>query len=1256
MPEGLEDVSLEGSANGVSWHVQAKSRGEASGLFPVHESVDHILDSWEKHIARGEPDSRLVVVFERGVKGETLPGGLATSAPTLAESLQDGSRLRGSLRDKCGRRGMSDTDVDRLLSSVVVVGVMWDEVTNETAACVGAVADLPPSSRLMVAYLLVGIVARASAENASRERGDRRCLHKTEIVGEIQGFAAQIDIESLEAAIRDGVCEPFEYGAKGEEDGDRFYEGAATQPFHVASGLVVRRPDIIEQTLFGLDERSAVVITGPSGVGKSAVLWTIPHESPKVLWFRVRRLAAEDVTDMVRLARAYRVSPQSPVGFLVDSAGTGDFTGWARLRSEAAAVQGLLLVATARDEDLAVLGGLAECATVAVRLDEHAAETIYNGLKRRGATSTAHWREAFEQANGLTLEFTHLLTRGQRMGAVIGEQVNRRIQEGRNRELDVLALAATADRWSAEISTADTARTCDMSDFDLRAALERLDAEHLVVERRGRITGLHRLRSTAICEAIHDRPPPTLDQTIRRVIPLIPASQLHRFIAAVLADNPEARDVVIDASREQNPNLQRVAGSLQGLRLADFRERARRWSKIADQHNVPPSTRSLLFGLAIAEVDPSSVLPASFHQAWQELVAVPERDSRGELIGALGHSDIALLVASAEDPEKASQILAALAGAGPDTVVAIAEALDERCPLASALQEASLQMFADCVASAHDIATDLAQAIVEAVGGEAAVLRRIREEHPWTTLLEVQRRDGSHVGVAHFMYFSEAVQQDPDTQAHDLGRLLLWCLPRIDSVDISALLPGNQALHSSLDTGTSRLSRQYQRPKSGTAWVQARTRVSLALLGEADSTRLSAALPMLEEVAELAHQIGTVIVTGQPPDQDFDQRLAALHGTATQIRPSLRHAGIGDTAITEHKAPELKDHLSALIVDITGNVIPRLIQGRDGYRTLAAYISETVIAKDLSGVLKEPWRLVGIDSHPTVLDALRSVLDDLHALVDELANDDADAARIRTSALSGQSQTALRRAAATCRRANKRRREKRRKEIQSKCQETRLDARVFDSSHGPALSEYRVSVALDSVVDWRDAVGTLAAALDAASQADETYLFVPLRRGRPVPSLAMRLIGSLHADPNPDGLDKLPEPHPSDLADTLIQACNSLQAFSVIYSLSEEQQAHERIQTAIQAIETELEVVLERILTLPQDDPIIETVRRVIKEFGERVQAERDATSTALGLAEQTTTAALLGQTTDELTRMVDAQQLALEWGIDASSAADNLR
>ena len=1252
-------MSLEGLEDGASLHVQAKSRGEASGLFPVHKAVDHVLESWEKHIDRAEPGAKLAVVLERGVGGETLPSGLATSAPTLSESLQDDSKLLSRLRERCAHRGMSDTDVDGLLSSVVVVGVTWDEVTNETAACVDAVTDLPPSSLRMAAHLLVGIVARASAENASRERGDRRCLDRTEIFGEIHSFAAQIDVESLKAAVRDGVCEPFEYGPREDGETDRFYEGTATQPYHVASGLVVTRPDLLEQIRSGLDERSAVVITGPSGVGKSAVLWTIPHDGPEVLWFRVRRLAAEDVTDIIRLARAYGVSSQSPVGFLVDSAGTGDFMGWARLRREAAAVPGLLLVATAREEDLAVLGGLAECATVAVRLDEHAAETIYGGLKRRSATTAPHWREAFEQANGLTLEFTHLLTRGQRLSEVIGDQVNARIQVKRSGELDVLALAATADRWSAEISTADTARACDMSDFDLRAALERLDAEHLVVERRGRIVGLHRLRSAAICEAIHDRPPPTLGQTITRLIPVIPASQIHRFIAAVLADNTQMRDAVIGAFRAEDLNLLRVGGCLQGLRLADFRDRVRRWREIADDHDVPPSTRSLLFGLAIAEVEPPSLLPAAFHQAWQELVAAPARDTRSQLIEALGHDAIAQFVASAEDAAAAGRILAALAGVGQATAAAMSEALRASSPLVMSLREAPLKTFADCVAAAHDVAhdvaPDLAQAIVEAVGGEAAVIQRVRAEQPWITLLEVQQREGNHVGSAQFMHLQEAVQQDPDTQAHSLGRLLLWCLPRINSVDISAVLPGNQAIPGSLDIGISQLSRQNQHPRSGTAWVQARTRVALAQLGEADSTRLHTALPMLEEAADLAHQIGTVIVTERPPLHDFDQRHAALHHAATQMRPPLRHAGIGDTAITEHKPPELRDHLSALILDITGNIIPRLIEGRDGYLLLAAYISDTVLATHLAGALQEPWRLIGIDSHPAALTTLRSVLEDLYALAAELANDDADTAAIRTSALSGQSHAALRRAASTCRRATRRRHQKRRKEVQSTCRETGLNARVFDSTQEYALSEHRVCVELDSVVDWHEAAAALAAALGPVRQPSETYLFVPLRRGRPVPSLAMRFTQSLHAEPNPEGLNGLAPPHPSELADTVVQACNSLQVLSAVFSLPEGQQAHERIQAVIDTAETELAAVLETISGMPQDDPVINIVRGVLKQFAERVQAERDGTSTAPSLAEQITTAAALSDVTDELAMLIHAQHLALEWGVDVNTAMGHL-
>ena len=449
VPEGSEDVLLEG---GARWHVQVKSRVERRGLFSAPEAAGHILGAWGRHAGRDEVGSRLVVVFESGVEGETPSNDLDR---TLAQSLADGSEVLNSLREEGSELRM---DVGRLLSSTVVVGISWDDITAETVACLSEQLELPPAALRLVADQLRVFLASAADDNETPIYEQRRSLDRTELNNEITRIAGMIDIESLEAAIQQGICEPLEYGSHASTDsGDRFYEGAATQPFHVASGLVVRRGDVIERVLFGLDERSAVVIIGPSGVGKSAVLWTIPREPElrRVAWFRVRRLAdSEDVPAIVRLARAYCASPSVPIGFLVDSAGTGDFAGWARLRAEAAAVSGLLLVATARHEDLAALGDLAECATVAVQLDEPAAEAIHGRLVASGATTVAHWREAFDKSGGLTLEFTHLLTRGKRLRDVIDDQIRRRIRENRDEELEVLALVSVADRWSATVSTA----------------------------------------------------------------------------------------------------------------------------------------------------------------------------------------------------------------------------------------------------------------------------------------------------------------------------------------------------------------------------------------------------------------------------------------------------------------------------------------------------------------------------------------------------------------------------------------------------------------------------------------------------------------------------------------------------------------------------------------------------------------------------------------------------------------------------------
>ena len=83
VPEGSEDVLLEG---GAQWHVQVKSRVERRGLFSASQAAGHILGAWGRHASRDEAGSRLVVMLESGVEGETPSNDLNK---TLAESLAD---------------------------------------------------------------------------------------------------------------------------------------------------------------------------------------------------------------------------------------------------------------------------------------------------------------------------------------------------------------------------------------------------------------------------------------------------------------------------------------------------------------------------------------------------------------------------------------------------------------------------------------------------------------------------------------------------------------------------------------------------------------------------------------------------------------------------------------------------------------------------------------------------------------------------------------------------------------------------------------------------------------------------------------------------------------------------------------------------------------------------------------------------------------------------------------------------------------
>ncbi|MXY73948.1 MAG: hypothetical protein F4Y83_03310 [Acidimicrobiia bacterium] len=1221
-------------------------------MFPVERASKHVLEVWRKYLERPDDGALLVIVFERGVDGEE---GLIDLNQCLTDSLAGGSCFGAALHRRAKELGISSGDLSNLLSSTVVLGMTWDEVTTATTSEIASLVSLPPSGLRLVADRLRIVVANTSDENASRHYQDPRGISRTEVVSDIQTAAEQIDVASLEFAVAEGICEPLNFGESSIGD-NRFYEGVATQPGHVATGLVVPNPDVMDTIMSGLGDRETVVITGPSGVGKSAVLWSVPLARPDVMWYRVRRLSREDAPHLVRLARSHQATTEEPVGFLVDAAGTDGFDGWARLRSELASVSGILLVATARAEDLFILGDLTGCATVKVQLDETAAEAIFKGLKRRGATTAVHWAEALASSKGLTLEFTHLLTRGQRLSELIGEQVRRRVSENRFLELEVLRLASVADRWSASISSQDLPSACGATVWEVHKAIERLTEEHLIVERDGAISGLHQLRSLALSDAIHARPPPDVMGTIAQVITLIPDHQVHRFVANLLRDLPHASTILNQAVTSKAPPLGWLASYLHGLRLSDFYEVARMWKRVADERNVPASCQPLLFNFTALGIPIPDHMSADLRAVQVEIQAMSGPTSRQEMVGTFGEEAMARLLVSESDIDMATQMLAVLENSTPAFASAFSDALSDRSPLAQALQSVPIPQLAELIAVARACEVSCAQSLLDVAGGQEQILSRIRAANPWITELDVRvNEENSPIAFARILHVSDILQNDPWEEAVLLGQLLLRCLPTIKSVDIQALGPGGCELRIHDYThGVSQLQRQYDMPVAGITWNQARIRAALTLVGETDMNRLAEALPLLEEAAVLSYEAGTLFATGRLGNigkEELSRRMVDLHSRAVALRPPLGSVEVGDTGISEKTQTPMGDDLASLITDLTGNVYRRL-GDPEQWLPLSVYLLDTGLGRHLEGAMNEPWALLGINGHPTILDRLQSVWSDLYAVVKEHARDGSDIDAIRRSARSVRRDQALQRAAKYCRRQEKVRMQTRRFAIRRLCRSTGWTIEVLPPrKDGAILTEIAITLELASLMEWPEALSTLAALLGPDRPNSETYVFLPFRNGRPIPSLARKLGRTLYPPTDLDYWSKVcPNPWPNDLAQMFGLAVEQLHILSGLCYLPEEQQAHDVIQTAAKEAVSRFNSTQQNLVGIPAD-PLVDALVALIEEFAVQVQAELDGTHPGLGFAEERYAGIFQARETETFNASVHAELLALEWEIDPESA-----
>lgn len=1253
VPEGREDMWLDGPAQRV---VQAKSRRPDLGEFPVGEAARHVVDAWQRQAERLRKGSRLVVVLETGVQGE---GQLDDMHRPLDVALSADSKLLTTVKARATSTGFSADEVGSFVQSTAVAGLTLEEITSEARLCLSEYVDLPAAALEMVLCRLRNLVADTADHNATPDFAQRRALNRSELVADIQNAAQLIDVGALEAALANGSCEAFAYESSELAD-DRFFEGVSVQPFHVAAGLVTPRPDAVKEVVAGLDAFSVVVIHGPSGVGKSALLWTLPRELPHALWYRVHQLSADDVPDLVTLARAYGASPESPVGFLVDVAGTRSFDGWSQLRAQTAAIPGILLVATARNEDLINVLALTDCAQVDVRLNEVTAEAIHEGLSRRGATEFGDWREAYEQCDGLTLEFTHLLTRGERLAAVIGDQVNRRIQDRRDDELGILRAVSVADRWSVSLRLPDLVQMCGLSEANMSAGLARLKEEHLVIEREGVVSGMHQLRSTAICEAVHAHPPPELRQTVERVIPAVPTSQLHTFVASSLRDEPELIGVLFEAARSEELSADRMAAFLHGVRLADYRARAAEWRELVEQRGVLPSTWMVLFSFATLGSAMPDFFPAQLRSAQRAMEGVPGPQRRDEFISAVGADRIAQLVVSTGDLRSAAGLLAVCYQTAEPVDEAICRAVNASSPIADSVRASSVETLSAFLTTAHEVAPEFTSEVIELLSGREAMLQQIREANPWIHALELDETPEATIAVGRFLDIGDTEQDDLDEAAHAIAQGLWSLVPGIDEVDVRAVLPGGGPIRiGGFEHGVSQHVRESVWSEHATAWNRARVQVVRTLLGVNDSHRLRTLLPLLEEANRLARQVGARLVKhlpGLPDLSDLRPRVRALHAAGTQIKPPIRGARLGEPGILDRQDALKNDDPVALITDLTGDIVPRITQPHQ-YSGLVAYIRESVVDRHLEGCKNEPWPLVGVDRHPGCLDEMRETLLDIAAVLEVLARGETEPAAIRSSALSGSQNEKLRRAAKWCRRRHAQKAKQRRVEIQSACGPTGLDVTVLADWHenGP-LREFAITVQLPSLLQWPEAVAELVQALEVDKPSDETYLLVPTRVGRSIPGFAMRMTSGCW--PSPDvgpWAGDLGEPHASRVFDAFTSANTALQTISGVGYLPARQRGHELVRAASDAAVDRFNSARGEIAE-HSPGPVPDALLEALDDMLGQVEAEQDSAVSGLSLAERLTDELATGGVSQELADLQIARLIAHEWDINPQAADELLR
>ena len=289
VPEGLEDCVVELADRDI-W-IQIKSREQ--GTF-----------------SKGE----VKTIFEQAQRKASL---INNQKPTL---------LVAGLEQPCPAVTGYEMDglFDGKTEKVVVCTAPEEEIVNLLSQHLN-IAEIIAEGLMSDLYKLV---AESSAANASLPFERRRRISTTEVECRILERLEAEDPSAINRAFDIRALEPIDFVTPVSEPG--FYQGVKVKPGHIASGLVIERPGETQDVVQAFKKRRHLLVTGPSGSGKSALIWLVAHSlTAEFRWYQISAQAnAQDADAIIRFVRSRRPKKVSPIGLIFDDVGESSSNLW----------------------------------------------------------------------------------------------------------------------------------------------------------------------------------------------------------------------------------------------------------------------------------------------------------------------------------------------------------------------------------------------------------------------------------------------------------------------------------------------------------------------------------------------------------------------------------------------------------------------------------------------------------------------------------------------------------------------------------------------------------------------------------------------------------------------------------------------------------------------------------------------------------------------------------------------------------------